>query len=131
MSFHAPTHLGDAILAITTDGFTLEGEPTTEEELKEKLKVVKSLDEGLNPTYKDPSEWGFTLADVKAKWDANKAADPLRLLRLERNDRLAESDWMATSDRTMTDAEKKYRQDLRDLPATESDPANPTWPTKP
>ena len=41
MSFHAPTHLGDAILAITTDGFTLEREPTTEEELKEKLKVVK------------------------------------------------------------------------------------------
>ena len=26
---------------------------------------------------------------------------------------------------------KTYRQKLRDLPATESNPQNPTWPTKP
>ena len=37
--------------------------------------------------------------------------------RIERNRRLAETDWMANSDVTMTDAWKTYRQALRDLPA--------------
>ena len=35
--------------------------------------------------------------------------------RAERNRRLAESDWMANSDVTMTDAWKTYRQALRDI----------------
>ena len=52
-------------------------------------------------------------------------------LRKERNNKLTETDWWAGSDHTMTDAEKKYREDLRDLPANTSDPNNPTWPTKP
>ena len=38
---------------------------------------------------------------------------------------------MANSDVTMSDAWKTYRQALRDLPSNTSDPANPTWPTKP
>ena len=48
-----------------------------------------------------------------------------------RNQLLAETDWMANSDVTMSDAWKTYRQALRDLPANTSDPSNPTWPTKP
>ena len=52
-------------------------------------------------------------------------------LRFERNFLLTETDWMATSDRTISDAETAYRQALRDLPANTTDPANPTWPTKP
>ncbi len=52
-------------------------------------------------------------------------------LRMERNNKLKESDWMANSDVTMTDAWKTYRQALRDLPANTSDPSKPTWPTKP
>ena len=35
--------------------------------------------------------------------------------RIERNRRLAETDWMACSDVTMTDAWKTYRQALRDI----------------
>ena len=34
-------------------------------------------------------------------------------------------------DRVMTDEQKAYRKALRDLPATQSDPFNITWPTKP
>ena len=52
-------------------------------------------------------------------------------LRNKRNKRLRHTDDWALSDRTMTDAQKKYRQDLRDLPANTSDPTKPTWPTKP
>ena len=48
-----------------------------------------------------------------------------------RNDKLAETDWMANSDVTMSDEWKTYRQALRDLPANTSDPSNPTWPTEP
>ena len=36
-------------------------------------------------------------------------------LRIRRNGLLAETDWWGASDNTMTDAQKKYRQDLRDL----------------
>ena len=55
-------------------------------------------------------------------------------LRFKRNSLLAETDWWGTSDNTMTDAQKKYRQDLRDL--TEGldtvDKVNAVvWPTKP
>ncbi len=54
-----------------------------------------------------------------------------RDLRRVRNNKLAETDWMANSDVTMSNAWKTYRQALRDLPANTSDPVNPTWPTKP
>ena len=52
-------------------------------------------------------------------------------LRLTRNFKLAETDWWASSDLTMSDAQKDYRKALRDLPANTSDPFNITWPTKP
>jgi|TARA_R100000084_G_scaffold52055_1_gene21664 hypothetical protein len=52
-------------------------------------------------------------------------------LRAERNRLLAETDWWALSDITMTDEERSYRESLRDLPANTTDPANPVWPTKP
>ena len=94
---------------------------TTEDEFKKAFSVVG----------KTESEWGLTWSDVKTKWDAKVAAQPLADLRSMRNDLLAETDWRASSDLTLTDAWKNYRQSLRDLPANTSDPSNPTWPTKP
>ena len=55
----------------------------------------------------------------------------LDLLREERNRRLAETDYLALSDATLSEDMRTYRQALRDLPANTSDPANPTWPVKP
>jgi len=52
-------------------------------------------------------------------------------LRLERNSRLSQTDAYALSDRTLSDAMKTYRQQLRDLPANVSDINNVTFPTKP
>ena len=66
--------------------------------------------------------------------------EPMRLLRKERNLRLAATDWRASSDLTLSDAWKTYRQDLRDLPASASptvgsdgalDLTSVTWPTEP
>jgi len=52
-------------------------------------------------------------------------------IREKRNTLLAETDWMATSDRTMTQAEIDYRQALRDIPQQEGFPTDVIWPTKP
>lgn len=55
----------------------------------------------------------------------------LKYLRTRRNQLLAETDFYANSDVTMSDAMRTYRQALRDLPANTTDPSNPSWPTKP
>jgi hypothetical protein len=52
-------------------------------------------------------------------------------IREQRNQLLSETDWMANSDVTMSDAWKKYRKDLRDLPASNADPSKIVFPTKP
>ena len=49
------------------------------------------------------------------KWND---CDALGQLRLVRNVLLAETDYLALSDVTMSDAWKKYRQDLRDITKT-------------
>ena len=62
------------------------------------------------------------LHKIEALDDSQKAAaqtakdnSTAESTRAERNRRLAESDWMANSDVTMTDAWKTYRQALRDI----------------
>ena len=55
----------------------------------------------------------------------------LESLRARRNMLLAETDYLALSDATLSEEMRTYRQALRDLPANTSDPANPTWPVKP
>ena len=55
-------------------------------------------------------------------------------LRSKRNRLLAETDFYALSDVTLSDDMKTYRKDLRDLPAgkdTVDKCNNATWPTKP
>jgi len=52
-------------------------------------------------------------------------------LRRQRNYYLRQTDWWASSDRTMTSEQIAYRQALRDLPANTEDPLNPTWPIRP
>ena len=52
-------------------------------------------------------------------------------LRTKRTQLLTETDYLALVDSTLSTDMRTYRQSLRDLPANTSDPANPTWPTKP
>ena len=59
-----------------------------------------------------------TKEEIQTKLIELEAAEPLRLLRIERNKKLAETDWMANSDVVMVDDWKMYRQALRDLPTT-------------
>jgi len=77
-----------------------------------------------------------TEEQIQAKIAELQAAEPMRQLRQQRNQLLQQSDWMAVSDRVMTQAQIDYRQALRDLPAT-ADPqldnqgnlTNVTWPS--
>ena len=51
--------------------------------------------------------------------------------RKNRNTLLAETDWWATSDRTMSAEQTAYRQALRDITSQAGFPTDITWPTKP
>jgi len=51
-------------------------------------------------------------------------------IRSQRNYKLKDTDWRASSDLTMSDAWKTYRQALRDI-TTQADPFSITWPTEP
>jgi len=66
--------------------------------------------------------------------NANAFNRAINILREKRNNLLAETDWMANSDVTMSNNWKTYRQSLRDLPAgkdTVEKCENATFPTKP
>ena len=62
--------------------------------------------------------------------EAEILADKWARVSIERNFKLSQTDWRASSDLTLSDAWKTYRQALRDVP-TQSDPDNITWPTEP
>ena len=85
-----------------------------------------------------------TEEEVNAKLSELQAEEPFKLLREERNRRLAECDWIVTKNAeygyNISKEWRNYRQALRDLP----DKSNPklnsigrldmssiTWPTKP
>ena len=68
------------------------------------------------------------------------AAEPMRLLRIERDKKIAQTDWRVLPDQTPSDDWINYRQALRDLPASASpkldseyelDLTSITWPTEP
>ena len=85
-----------------------------------------------------------TESEINAKIAELDKDDALRLLRIERNEKLIDSDWVVTKSNETgvgiaTDW-KTYRQSLRDLPSTSNptltndaylDYTSFTWPTKP
>ena len=88
------------------------------------------LDSGQQPTEQE----------VKAKIIELDAAEPMRLLRIERDQKIALTDWRVLPDQTPSDDWINYRQALRDLPASASPKLNSggeldfssfTWPTEP
>ncbi len=69
----------------------------------------------------------------KNKYDEELVKWPKTLLRLERNVKILNTDWSQLDDvpAGIKTAYQSYRQALRDLPTTGSDPDNITWPTPP
>ena len=121
--------------------WVLRGEPTKEEEFKEMFRKVTGADEnGSAIESADTSKWGVTWKQVSDKMTAIDAAAPMVELRKQRDAKLAETDWTALSDVTLSDNMKTYRQALRDLPASADGKdaslkdgvlENVKWPLKP
>ena len=94
-----------------------------------RFKNVNGVDIQLTPeeeTARDAEEAAVEKAKPAQYWAA---------LRKDRNALLASSDWTQASDSPLTNENKAdwaaYRQELRDLPAVTTDPADPTWPEAP
>ena len=91
-------------------------------------------------TWLDSSQTKPTETEINSKISELDNAEAMRLLRIERDTRIAKTDWRASADLTLADAWKTYRQALRDLPANatpkldsfyELDLTSVTWPTEP
>ena len=63
----------------------------------------------------DSSQTQPTETEVNSKISELDNAEAMRLLRVERDIRIAKTDWRASSDLTLSDAWKTYRQALRDI----------------
>jgi hypothetical protein len=72
-----------------------------------------------------------TKAEKEAAYQAGLDATAAKSVRDERDRKLAETDWMALSDVTMSAEMTTYRQALRDITAQEGFPHSVNWPVKP
>ena len=82
-----------------------------------------------------------TKEEIELKVKELEAAEPMRLLRKERDKKLSETDWWTIRSNdtgvSLTQEQKDYKQALRDLPSTASPTlvngmlSNVTWPEKP
>ena len=93
--------------------------------------------------YTTPRNWVTVWDDTEKKnqgltWEDSSSetltdAEKLEQLRNLRNAKLQETDWRATSDLTMSDEWKTYRQALRDITKTyqSMDAVGFAWPTEP
>tara|TARA_R110002020_G_scaffold445765_1_gene657711 strand:- start:2687 stop:3031 length:345 start_codon:yes stop_codon:yes gene_type:complete len=109
--------LDNALMSLTGSGFAIYGDVTNSSQYESGV------------VFKDPS--------VKPSWEAveaQKIVEAWNYVRVERNKRIAKSDWTQLGDVTMSGELlanwQSYRQSLRDVP-TQSDPFNITWPTPP
>ena len=124
--------IATALTELGVTEWVLRGEPTTEAEFTTMFAKVTGEDEnGSAIESQDPSDWGTTWAEVSAKKDELLAAEPMRLLREERDKLIAATDWWASSDLTMSDERTAYRQALRDITESATSLDDVTWPTKP
>ena len=75
----------------------------------------------------------LTKAEQETAYQAELDNNAARRNRSDRNNLLAETDWWAVSDRTMTSEQTTYRAALRDLPTHSNWPhlEDDDWPTKP
>ena len=134
----------DIVTALTSLGikeWVLRGEPTTDAEFASMFRKVTGADSnGSAIESADPKDWGVTYAQVAGERTLLQSREPMRLLRIERDRLLAETDWTALGDVTMSNNMKTYRQQLRDLPASSTpkldsngrlDMSSVTFPTKP
>ena len=126
------TTIAQALTSLGVNEWVLRGEPTTEDEFNSMFRKVTGVDKnGSGIESSNPSDFGTTWKAVSDKKAALIAAAPMAELRVQRNAKLAETDYLALSDVTLSADMKTYRSKLRSVPQDNSDPDDITWPTKP
>lgn len=126
------TTIATALVELGITEWLLRGEPTSEAEFNSMFRKVTGVDgTGSGIESSNPADFGTTWAAVSAKKAELIAAEPLRLLRQERDRLIAETDWWASSDLTMSAERTAYRQALRDITQTYTSLDDVVWPTKP
>ena len=114
--------------------------PQALQALKPGAEWVLRGDEYSGIEWLDSGQTKPTETEVNSKISELDNAEPMKLLREERDRRIAKTDWRAGSDLTLASAWSTYRQALRDLPASatpklnsqyELDLTSVTWPTEP
>jgi hypothetical protein len=124
--------VADALSKLGVTEWVLRGEPTTEDEFNSMFKKVTGADaNGTAIESSDPDDFGTDWATVSAKRNELTAAEPMVALRAERDRRIAETDFYALSDVTMSAEMETYRQALRDITESATSLDDVVWPTKP
>ena len=122
----------ETLNALGVNEWVLRGEPTNADEFASMFrKVTGSTDEGSAIESDNSADFGVTWTEVANKRSEILAAAPLKELRAERDRRIAETDWYALQDVTMSDDMTAYRQALRDITDSATSLDDVTWPTKP
>ena len=124
--------ISEALTELGITEWVLRGEPTNEAEFNEMFRKVTGADaNGSAIESSSPSDWGTTWSEVNAKAAELRAAEPLKLLRAERDRLIAATDWWALTDVPMSAEQTAYRQALRDITASYQSLDTVVWPTKP
>ena len=116
--------------------YTLDGIPQTEDEWKAGYaEQIGTTEDNISIMSTDPSEWQVTWAQIEVEAEKLKVEMPLQEVRIERNHRLTDTDWVvARASETGTaipDDWKTYRQALRDITKTTTSMDDVVWPTRP
>ena len=110
----------NAISALGIEDFVIYGDPKNEQEFNSMFRKVVGIDSTNSVILSsNPSDFGITWSQVAAKKLELEAAEPMRLLRIERDKKLQETDWRTNNDYPYDDADAwaTYRTALRNLPA--------------
>ena len=100
--------------------FYANGNISNKEDFLKNFKIVVGKDSNNSAILS--SDINVSWEQIQAKIAELEAAEPMRLLRIERDRLIQQTDWWVLPDRTATPAQLAYRQALRDLPAN-SNPA--------
>jgi len=122
----------DVLHELGISDYIVRGKPTNETEFNSMFVRVTAVDDLGNITEEtNPANFGVTWTEISAKKTELENNESLKLLRMHRNSKLAETDWWVLPDRTATDEQLAYRQALRDITDTYSSLDDVVWPTKP
>ena len=136
----------EALFELGIDHYEIDGlNISNATEFKSKFRKITSYDSNNVAQFSsDPNDFGVTWTQIKNKMTEMDNAAPAKLLRVERDKRLRDTDWVVTkameNGTSVATNWKTYRQALRDLPASSTpkldtrgglDHTSISWPTKP